>query len=431
MTLKDSTNATSSLELAVGHSRSKWPDGQKISPCGQGHALASHLAQQESERGLKTNGTCGQNSCDSLTSVDLQRSLASKSPVQREENGSLVMRKCSECGIDKPLSEFYKAKSSRQGYRAKCKPCCRLEEKKRKDAVPAAVKSEKFRNYRKTERAKVLLNVAKYRAKKKGLSSNISVEEVQLMLSRGHCELTGIPFNLDGGKTWDSPSLDRVDNSKGYDSGNVRVTLYCVNVMANVWGPSKILEIAAAIRAERSSRSASLQAALEARLKERLTSEHHSPLYVLTWKHWGMQSGPPICALRASARRTSVKGFSGWPTATVGDAKGACNATASRSNPESRHHAGTTLVDAAKIAGWPTPKSQRPDQSTTYQGGNPTLAKAAEMATGMMSSTSTAETRNVGQLNPDFTRWLMGYPDEWLSCVDWEMLSSRKLPRRS
>ncbi len=31
-----------------------------------------------------------------------------------------------------------------------------------------------------------------------------------------------------------------------------------------------------------------------------------SPLYELTWKSWDMPSGAPICALRASARRTSV-----------------------------------------------------------------------------------------------------------------------------
>jgi hypothetical protein len=39
-----------------------------------------------------------------------------------------------------------------------------------------------------------------------------------------------------------------------------------------------------------------------------------SPEYVLTWKHWDMPSGPPICALRARARRTSDSAFGGWPT---------------------------------------------------------------------------------------------------------------------
>ena len=37
-----------------------------------------------------------------------------------------------------------------------------------------------------------------------------------------------------------------------------------------------------------------------------------------------------------------------WPTATVNDSRNGANATARRLNPKSRHHAGTTLVDATK-----------------------------------------------------------------------------------
>jgi hypothetical protein len=41
------------------------------------------------------------------------------------------------------------------------------------------------------------------------------------------------------------------------------------------------------------------------------------------------------------------------PTATVGDSKNAANSTAGRSNPDSKHHSGTTLVDATRQ--WLTP----------------------------------------------------------------------------
>jgi len=34
----------------------------------------------------------------------------------------------------------------------------------------------------------------------------------------------------------------------------------------------------------------------------------------LIWKHWDMQSGPQICALRVSTHRTAAKDFTGWPT---------------------------------------------------------------------------------------------------------------------
>jgi hypothetical protein len=62
-----------------------------------------------------------------------------------------------------------------------------------------------------------------------------------------------------------------------------------------------------------SSPSADLQSSLESRLRL-LLGANGSPEYELTWKSWDMQSGPPICALRASVRRISDSGCSGWPT---------------------------------------------------------------------------------------------------------------------
>ncbi len=62
-----------------------------------------------------------------------------------------------------------------------------------------------------------------------------------------------------------------------------------------------------------SSRSVSLQQSLANRLLVRM-DVNGSPEYALTWNHWDMPSGPPICALRASERRTSGSGFGGWPT---------------------------------------------------------------------------------------------------------------------
>ena len=62
-----------------------------------------------------------------------------------------------------------------------------------------------------------------------------------------------------------------------------------------------------------SSPSAGLQSSLESRLRARMGA-NGSQLFVLIWKPQDMPSGPPICALRASARRTSASASSGWPT---------------------------------------------------------------------------------------------------------------------
>ncbi len=47
------------------------------------------------------------------------------------------------------------------------------------------------------------------------------------------------------------------------------------------------------------------------------------PGCVLTWKHWDMPSGPPICALRASAPRTSDNDSGLLPTLTASDGEAA------------------------------------------------------------------------------------------------------------
>jgi len=109
-----------------------------------------------------------------------------------------------------------------------------------------------------------------------------------------------------------------------------------------------------------SSPSDVLQQSLENRLRARLAGRG-SVEYVLTWKRWDMPSGLPICALRASAHRTSANASSGWPTA---DAQ-AFNTGADYETHMQRlqrlkekhgngNGAGMTLGIAAQAAGWPT-----------------------------------------------------------------------------
>jgi len=132
-----------------------------------------------------------------------------------------------------------------------------------------------------------------------------------------------------------------------------------------------------------SSPSATLQRCLASRLQAVMAGAG-SPLYALTWKDWDMPSGPPICALRGSARRISDSGSTGWPTPCQqdgpkgGPAQGidrlpGAAAQAGRATPSSRDWKDTpgmavtgtnpdgserTRLDQlprqAAMAGWPT-----------------------------------------------------------------------------
>ena len=76
-------------------------------------------------------------------------------------------------------------------------------------------------------------------------------------------------------------------------------------------------------------RSAALQSFLENRLRARL-AVNGSPEFDLIWRTWDMQSGPPICALRASVRRILGSGCGGWPTPMAEDGRICLRTTGAR-----------------------------------------------------------------------------------------------------
>ena len=208
-------------------------------------------------------------------------------------------------------------------------------------------------------------------------------------------------------------------------------------------------------------RSAALQSCLESRLRARLGVDG-SPEYGLTWKRWDMESGPPICALRAAVRRTSGSGSTGWPSPMAGTPaqKGyneAGNNDSSRrtvelvagwttpqahdvsprgSGQKEKHgtkHGCADLNRDAQMAGWPTPRvaESTEDSSTHRPSGCHKTQNLTTAAIGAMPSSSPALTGKRGVLNPRFSLWLMGYPEEWASCGERGIALSRKLRRSS
>jgi hypothetical protein len=198
-----------------------------------------------------------------------------------------------------------------------------------------------------------------------------------------------------------------------------------------------------------------LQQSLENKLRQRL-DVNGSPEYVLTWKQWDMQSGVPICALRASVRRTSGNGCGGWPTPNRGDADrgrrqkdgkrgtlmieavrgwatpkvargGYCYSRGNHNKPI------LTLAGQAQLAGWQTPKQPSgggQSKRLTAGGG---LRKLEDQIIGVIPDSSNVPTENKDgyRLNALFSLWLMGFPVEWGYSGARAMQSYRKSRRSS
>lgn len=198
-----------------------------------------------------------------------------------------------------------------------------------------------------------------------------------------------------------------------------------------------------------------------------------STMYKLTWTARATPLGVSIPALRASVRRISDKDSTGvqhgrptpradprhcngnqdralshnsrledmvflcpWPTPAARDWKStASNMHGTNARP---------LNEVARLSGYPTPRATDAEKNVRTLNGvlmeilrkgspqdlNQAAAMVRQTVTGETQNGSTAETTSGVQLSPELPCWLMGFPIEFLSCVDLAMQSSSHKRKR-
>jgi hypothetical protein len=139
---------------------------------------------------------------------------------------AVLTKQCTRCNEKLPVMMFYKDASRKDGLDHRCKKCM---DKKR-------IKYEKTNPI--TSQTWSMVSKARIRAKAKKLDCNIDNEYVRSLVV-SHCPIFGIPLDWsrhrgNGTVTTDgSPSLDRIDPSKGYIKGNVWIISYRANRIKN------------------------------------------------------------------------------------------------------------------------------------------------------------------------------------------------------
>ena len=163
-------------------------------------------------------------------------------------NKRFVYRDCKSCGKNFQSSDLkYSKKIS--GYLCeeclstnsigKCKDCGVLISIK--NGNPSGYCTEHW-NYHRI--AYLLISSAKSRAKNKSLQFDLDLDWVKERLNV--CEVTGIKFEIRDVTTTSSgrnyanrhpytPTIDRIDNNKGYTKDNCRVVIWWYNLSKGVW----------------------------------------------------------------------------------------------------------------------------------------------------------------------------------------------------
>lgn len=157
---------------------------------------------------------------------------------------------CNRCKVSKDVSMYSKNKLEKDGLCNRCKECNMSyhwanrehklkvqKEYREKNKVEINLKS--MQHYRNNLEG-YIFRTAKTRARNTGKEFNLDKEDIVIPKI---CPVLGIPIVSQVGKhknTINSPSLDRLDNTRGYVKGNVWIISKLANSMKNEATPEQL-----------------------------------------------------------------------------------------------------------------------------------------------------------------------------------------------
>ena len=180
--------------------------------------------------------------------------------------GASHVKKCVKCHEIKNHAEFGKCKNSKDGLTSQCRYCHNLNQKIKRDlSLKSSLDILEKKQYDTKRyfarhhltfsdpytRAKRLFNCAKYRAKQKGIEFSVCFARVHVALMIGKCEKSGIIFDLEVSNKESrkafSPSIDRIDNNKGYTEENTQIVCTAYNLGKGPFSEEEFIKLCIAV----------------------------------------------------------------------------------------------------------------------------------------------------------------------------------------
>ncbi len=139
-----------------------------------------------------------------------------------------------------------------------CSKCFDQKHHQKRSCQPGYREAECLRamESRHENRASKILYQLNSKAKKTGIEVELTENWLKEQIDIGYCSLTGLPFEWKaykkgqrGGRSFFTPSVDRIDNSRGYTPNNCRITISGYNIGKNNYTDREMMAMSVSLLA--------------------------------------------------------------------------------------------------------------------------------------------------------------------------------------
>jgi hypothetical protein len=119
----------------------------------------------------------------------------------------------------RPIEEFCKAKTP-DGLSYSCKSCRTKENQE--------LCHTRYKRWKERDPIKAMLQGIKGNARTKGIECTLTADDIVIP---DKCPILGIPLEFSEQRTYNTPSVDRIDNARGYTPDNIVVCSWRANIL--------------------------------------------------------------------------------------------------------------------------------------------------------------------------------------------------------